>query len=154
MTNRIPIEQCHALTDTEIDEQIAERKRLYDLTTGGWLATSMTLGEIPDLEDIKKQRAKARASDEVQDGMDQAKLRVLKSIRYEIRETCGLCRHARLEGEFGTCSVSEHEYRHEKHTGEPRKLSTHRSGWCSKFVLDEAAAARLHGFVELMEKRS
>lgn len=152
MKDRLPLEQCQGLTDAEIDEQIKVRREMYAVTTGGWLAKSMTIDEIPDLKDLKLRRAKAISISTVQDDMDQAKLRVLASIRYEIRRTCGLCRHASLNGEFGTCGLTEHEYKHEKHTGEPRKLSIHRSGGCSRFEIDPAAEARLHGFSGLMER--
>jgi hypothetical protein len=150
VTDRLPLEQCASLSDAELDEQIKVRCEMYAETTGGWLATRMTIGEIPELKALKT-RAKGHGVGQVEEDMDQSKLKTLRVIGYQVRATCGLCRHASVSGEWGTCDRRDNEYRHEKHVGEPRKLSIHRSGWCSKFEPRGDVEVHLHGFAEFME---
>lgn len=80
--------------------------------------------------------------------MDANKLKVLREIGYEIKSTCGICEHIRIapQAEFGTCNLQT--YQHEKHTGDPRQLSVHRSGCCPRFQKGSARFRNLHGFAE------
>ena len=64
--------------------------------------------------------------------MDKNKLKVLKSIKYEIRDCCQNCEHGDFEDdEFGYCD--EHTYQHLKHSEEESFLSIHRTGYCPDF---------------------
>ncbi len=79
--------------------------------------------------------------------MDRNKLQVLRDIGYRIAPTCSLCRHATFpQNEWGTCSVNRYE--HVKHTGEPRDLSIHKSGVCSKFHVDLVHVEKMGGYSE------
>jgi len=90
--------------------------------------------------------------------VDAAKLRVLQSIGYEIKRTCGSCLHARYpseESDWGTCSVNQYE--HEKHTGPARDLSIHRTGKCAVegpegYQPNPVAMGMLGGFAQLLEE--
>lgn len=86
--------------------------------------------------------------------MDKNKLKVLREIGYTFPKTCGLCRH----GEFrdyhgnlplwGTCAIQK--YKHEKHTGEDRRLSVHLLGGCEAFKPVANAEESLEGFAEFL----
>lgn len=82
--------------------------------------------------------------------MDENKLRVLKSIDYVVQRTCGGCKHARIppEVDFGTCTV--YFYPHEKHSGEARQLSIHRSGICDRFQWNEKKLEALGGYQQFV----
>lgn len=167
MTDRMPLEQCAGMTSRELDAQIRVRRELWDATSGGWLAHSMTLGEIPAILELKASRSGRTTPEPAAefyydpsegDAMDRNKLETLRRIGYQVKRTCGLCRHSRINGggPWGTCDKPENEYVHAKHTGEPRKLSINASGWCPAFEpLSEAETARrLHGFAQLVEEES
>lgn len=83
--------------------------------------------------------------------MDANKLQVLNDIGYKIRETCGTCRDFQVftKSDFGTCSY--HEYKHLKHTGEPRQLSVHQHGYCPWWRPNEQVRVSLGRFAELCE---
>lgn len=77
--------------------------------------------------------------------MDANKLEKLKEIGFNLKPTCMLC----VAGEFpnndwGTCAINS--YKHLKHTDELRKMSIHKSGSCSRFLLDERKEEELESF--------
>lgn len=79
--------------------------------------------------------------------MDPTKLKVLREAGYKISPSCGICIHFRpgTSGDrWGTCAV--HEYRHETHSGPPRKMSCNVLGRCTtRFFLDVSKARDLFG---------
>lgn len=83
--------------------------------------------------------------------MDANKLAKLRAIGYQIRPTCGMCRHStsRAGSHFGTCSF--HAYEHRKHTRSPRNLSVHISGYCDSFEAHGASQELLGPFTEFLE---
>ncbi len=84
--------------------------------------------------------------------MDANKLDTLRKIGYSIAPSCGLCKHGVFRGikdEFGACEVQT--YQHQKHTGEPRQLSIHRSGFCPKYEGGEEKLAALGAWNEFIE---
>lgn len=83
--------------------------------------------------------------------MDANKLKVLQDLPYRIQKTCGLCRHRLFvrDSPWGVCATQTYE--HQKHTGAPRQLSIHRSGYCPKFEADPAALNYLEGFRAFFE---
>ena len=85
--------------------------------------------------------------------MDINKKTELEEIGYRIGACCALCVHAVFPGPaspWGACE--KHEYKHRKHTGEPRKLSICRFGHCREgFAPVAGVAARLAGFHNLVD---
>jgi hypothetical protein len=89
--------------------------------------------------------------------VDANKLKVLKSIGYEVRLTCANCVHSFFPSErsdWGTCS--KNQYQHEKHTGDARDLSIHKSGRCAVegpdgYTPSPTAIGMLGRFAELLE---
>lgn len=76
--------------------------------------------------------------------MDANKLKKLKSVNYEIKPCCGLCKHATLSTDgWGTCY--KHVYAHEKHSHEFRHLSINRAGICDSFEQNEVETIMLLG---------
>lgn len=49
----------------------------------------------------------------------------------------------------GTCAARQYE--HQKHTGEARQLSIHKTGCCGQHKLDEAKKAQLGAFAEFID---
>lgn len=84
--------------------------------------------------------------------MDANKLEVLRSIGYEIRDTCGTCVHATFSpvSAWSTCGL--HSYEHQKHSHAVRQLSIHQDGWCPSFVAD-SHVQRWAGFAEFRKER-
>ena len=83
--------------------------------------------------------------------MDNNKLKVLREIGYRIMPTCGDCVWAEFpQDDWGTCGL--HDYQHEKHTGEKRQLSIHKSGNCPQFEV--ATLAHLSHFAEFFDDGS
>jgi hypothetical protein len=83
--------------------------------------------------------------------MDLNKLQVLREVGYTIPRSCTLCANSKWEGasEWGSCMITT--YQHKKHIGLPRQLSIYRGGQCSKFVLEESAAATLGAYIEFIK---
>ena len=83
--------------------------------------------------------------------MDENKRLKLVEIGYEIKPSCGMCLHAKIEDDedFGTCN--KHEYKHLKHIGSPRKLSILRYGNCPQYEPVLAFANYIHGFKEFLK---
>lgn len=72
--------------------------------------------------------------------MDANKRLELLRISYEIRGTCGICKHGQFSPgqQFGACAI--HTYQHLKHTGDERPLSINAYGRCGKFEMDQEKA--------------
>lgn len=87
--------------------------------------------------------------------MDKNKLQVLRDANYVIPKQCGLCVYGRFAtptADFGMCQVRQ--YRHEKHTGEPRQLSVYRGGGCPDlFELSPGAERALGAWAEFVDRR-
>lgn len=90
--------------------------------------------------------------------MDANKLKILNEIGYEVRQTCANCVHSFFPSEksnWGTCSMNQ--YQHEKHTGDARDVSIHKSGKCAVvgpggYRASPAAIGMLGLFAELVEE--
>jgi len=83
--------------------------------------------------------------------MDRNKVITLRQIGYKIRQSCGICTHGTFrEGFWGTCET--HKYSHEKHTGEDRQLSIHRSGICEGFKPDAEISHDMRHYAEFLDK--
>jgi len=85
---------------------------------------------------------------------DANKFGLLRDIGYTIPVTCGLCKHRNFPtagSDWGTCRI--HLYNHLKHTGPKREMSIHRSGCCSKAVLDEALRSSFGAFGGMIEEK-
>lgn len=81
--------------------------------------------------------------------MDANKLKVLQALPYQIQKVCGLCKHGVFPlNDWGTCGV--YEYTHEKHTGEPRKLSILKYGSCPSFEAYESQVQGLGAYQEFL----
>lgn len=82
--------------------------------------------------------------------MDANKLKVLRDLDYKVQKTCGLCAHGVFpNNDWGTCQ--KHEYQHEKHTGDARKLSIVRYGSCAEFEQYDQSGATLGAYQEFLE---
>lgn len=81
--------------------------------------------------------------------MDNNKLQKLKDIGYEIKPSCGTCKHFQQyeDAHFGECDAQD--YVHLKHSGGKRKLSVVMYGSCSKY--EPMNLDFLHGFKELVK---
>ena len=79
--------------------------------------------------------------------MDKNKEHLLWDVGYIIRRTCFNCRNAHLSPSgWGTCTI--HFYRHEKHTGPPRLMSIHETGYCPKHELRHTVLGAFKQFFE------
>lgn len=80
--------------------------------------------------------------------MDQNKADKLKEIGYEIKPSCGTCKHFKqyVDPEFGDCGV--HKYVHLKHTGGQKRLSVVVYGYCTSY--EPSDLDFLHGFKEYL----
>ncbi len=80
--------------------------------------------------------------------MDKAKLKVLQELEFRIRPSCAFCVFSTFpNNDWGTCATNKYE--HEKHTGEPRDMSIHKSGLCYTYMADHIKLNTLEGFAEL-----
>ena len=80
--------------------------------------------------------------------MDENKKKKLEEIKYKIFPCCGACKSGNfMTGmPWGTCM--KFTYDHQKHTGEDRNISIHRSGVCDNFEENEAEKEYLGLFAE------
>jgi hypothetical protein len=67
--------------------------------------------------------------------MDTNKLNKLKEVGYRLQDCCATCVHSLFDigiqySDFGTCKI--HEYEHQKHSDQKRKLSINKYGKCDK----------------------
>jgi len=63
--------------------------------------------------------------------LDPNKFEKLRSIRYRIAVTCGVCEHGcfpEVLSNWGNCDL--HAYGHHRYTGNPRGVPIHRLGTC------------------------
>ena len=84
--------------------------------------------------------------------MDANKLKKLQDIDYTIVPTCGTCVHSffsNSNSDWGVCV--KHYYKHEKHTGDSRKLSINRSGSCGQYTLCENKEYEMLHYREFMK---
>jgi len=83
---------------------------------------------------------------------DANKIAKLNEIGYRVQACCRICKHAAFApyGDFGSCGV--HSYNHAKHTANPRKLSVHQGGVCSKFTINakKEEGLRRSGFLPML----
>ncbi len=81
--------------------------------------------------------------------MDQNKSDKLKEIGYEVKPSCGTCKHFQQydDEHFGECNVNT--YVHLKHSGGKRKLSVVQFGSCGKY--EQGDVYFLHGFKEFVK---
>lgn len=80
--------------------------------------------------------------------MDENKRIKLINIGYQVKDTCGTCKHfnSHADPEFGECNL--HRYTHRKHTGGERKLSVVIYGSCRDY--ESTDINFLHGFKEFL----
>lgn len=97
---------------------------------------------------------------------DPNKFQVLRSIGYQVRPSCGFCKHGMFGGDgrpemskrgypgygWGTCATNQ--YQHGKHTGPARQMSIYHAGWCPGFELDPRRKAVLGSFIEFLGESS
>lgn len=83
--------------------------------------------------------------------MDYSKLIELRSVKYQISRTCGLCQHGEfIDGEWGTCLVSG--YSPLKHRQQGKKCKINKFGSCNKFRFDTKSYLQLGEFVEFLNR--
>lgn len=84
---------------------------------------------------------------------DPNKLKVLRSLPYNVQACCGLCQNGRFPPGLDWGSCVAFTYEHQKH-GE-KKLSVHRAGVCPHFEINAKKKADLErsGFDQLGEDR-
>jgi hypothetical protein len=79
--------------------------------------------------------------------LDANKRKKLKVIGYTIPPTCGTCTSGVFpQNEWGTCAT--YQYDHQKHTGDARQLSIHKTGSCSSYNPDSVQLVKLGTFNE------
>lgn len=84
--------------------------------------------------------------------MDDNKKEKLSEIGYKILACCDNCMHSEFpspSSPWGTCE--KHEYKHRKHTGEPRRLSICRCGVCFEYAPEDDGSVRFGAFGEFAD---
>ena len=61
------------------------------------------------------------------------KIRALQNAEFRLRLGCHFCIHSTLKPIRDWGTSGKISYQHEKHTGEARQASIHRSGYCAYF---------------------
>ena len=84
--------------------------------------------------------------------MDVNKLKVLKEVKYSVKQCCGICIYANIAptSNWGTCTLND--YNHEKHSVTKRELSISRYGYCEFWKIHPEQEFQLGAYKEFLEE--